>query len=107
MKGEEVPVCRVRVVLPYHLRNLARVDSEIVIDVQGAVSVRSIVDALETRYPVLQGTIRDHDTKQRRPFLRFFACEDDWSQGSPDAVLPEDVASGKEPLLIVGAIAGG
>ena len=97
----------VRVVLPYHLRNLAHVGSEIELEVAGPVSVRSVVDAIEARYPMLLGTIRDHGTKQRRPFLRFFACEEDLSHDPPDAALPEAVVEGKEPLLIVGAIAGG
>jgi hypothetical protein len=98
---------RVRVVLPYHLRNLAHVGSEIELELAGPVTVRSVVDAIEARYPMLLGTIRDHATKQRRPFLRFFACEEDLSHDSPDADLPDAVATGKEPLLIVGAIAGG
>ena len=98
---------RVRVVLPYHLRNLARVGNEIELEIAGPVTVRSVVDAVEARYPMLLGTIRDHDTKQRRPFLRFFACKEDWSHESIDAELPKEVAEGREPLLIVGAIAGG
>ena len=97
----------VRVEIPYHLRNLARVDGVITLEVAGAVTVGSVLDALEARYPMLCGTIRDHDTLKRRPFLRFFACEEDLSHQSPDAPLPEAVASGKEPLLIIGAIAGG
>jgi len=97
----------IRVQLPYHLRNLAHVCGEIELDVQGAVTQRSVLDALEARYPMLRGTIRDHDTRQRRPFLRFFACEDDLSLEPPDAPLPEAVASGKEPFLVIGAIAGG
>jgi len=101
------PVRRVRVVLPYHLRNLARVGSEIEVEIGGPVTVRTVVDAIEARYPMLLGTIRDHDTKKRRPFLRFFACEEDLSHESIDAALPDAVAEGKEPLLIVGAIAGG
>ena len=100
-------VHRVRVMLPYHLRNLARVGNEIALEVDGPVTVRTVVDAVEARYPMLLGTIRDQVTKQRRPFLRFFACEEDWSHDSPDQELPEQVAAGKEPLLIVGAIAGG
>ena len=100
-------VRRVRVVLPYHLRNLARVGSEIELEITGPVTVRSIVDAVEARYPMLLGTIRDQGTKQRRAFLRFFACEEDWSHESLDMELPDAVAQGKEPLLIVGAIAGG
>jgi molybdopterin synthase sulfur carrier subunit len=98
---------RVRVVLPYHLRNLARVGNEVELEIAGPVTVRSVVDAVEARYPMLMGTIRDHDTKQRRPFLRFFACKEDWSHESIDAELPKEVAEGREPLLIVGAIAGG
>jgi hypothetical protein len=97
----------IRVVLPWHLRNLARVDSEVMLAVSGQVTQRSILDALEEAYPVLRGTIRDHDTDKRRPFLRFFACEEDLSHESPDAPLPDAVAKGKEPFLVVGAIAGG
>ena len=97
----------VRVVLPYHLRNLAGVGNEVELEIAGPVTVRSVVDAVEARYPVLMGTIRDHETRQRRPFLRFFACKEDWSHESIDAALPAEVAEGKEPLLIVGAIAGG
>ena len=97
----------IRVQLPYHLRTLAKVSGEVTLEVDGAVTQRSVLDALEARYPMLQGTIRDHVTRQRRPFLRFFACEEDLSHESPDAPLPEAVASGKEPLLVIGAIAGG
>jgi hypothetical protein len=97
----------IRVVLPQHLRTLARVDDEVALDVRGAVTVRSVLDALERQYPVLQGTIRDHVTLQRRPFLRFFACEEDLSHDPPDAVLPDAVVSGVEPFLVVGAMAGG
>jgi sulfur-carrier protein len=97
----------VRVILPYHLRNLAHVGEEVALDVNGAVTQRSVLDALEARYPMLAGTIRDHVTRQRRPFLRFFACEEDLSHESPDAALPEAVASGKEPFIVIGAIAGG
>ncbi len=97
----------IRVMLPQHLRTLAKVGSEVTIDVEGPVTLRSVLDALEARYPVLCGTIRDHDTFERRPFLRFFACEEDLSHDSPDSPLPAEVASGKEPLLIIGAIAGG
>jgi len=97
----------IRVVLPYHLRTLAKVDGEVQLDLKGPVTQRAILDALEARYPMLSGTIRDHVTKQRRPFLRFFACGEDLSFGSPDAPLPNDVASAKEPFLIVGAISGG
>jgi hypothetical protein len=98
---------RVRVMLPYHLRNLARVGSEIELEVAGPVTVRTVVDAIEARYPMLLGTIRDHMTKERRPFLRFFACEEDLSHESIDLPLPGAVEEGKEPLMIVGAIAGG
>ena len=97
----------IRVVLPAHLRTLAKVKDEVQLDITGAVTQRSVLDALEAQYPMLRGTIRDHITQQRRPFLRFFACEEDLSHEMPDAALPEAVASGKEPLLIVGAIAGG
>ena len=97
----------IRVALPYHLRTLAKVSGEVSLEVEGVVTLRSVLDALEARYPMLEGTIRDHVTRQRRPFLRFFACEEDLSHESPDAPLPASVASGKEPLLIIGAIAGG
>lgn len=97
----------IRVVLPWHLRNLARVDSEVMLAVSGPVTQRSVLDALEAAYPVLRGTIRDHGTDRRRPFLRFFACEEDLSHESPDAPLPDAVVNGKEPFLVVGAIAGG
>jgi sulfur-carrier protein len=97
----------IRVVLPPHLRGLARVSGEVQVDIAGPVTQRSVVDAIEANYPMLRGTIRDHVTQQRRPFLRFFACEEDLSHESPDAPLPDAVVSGKEPLLIVGAIAGG
>lgn len=97
----------IRVVLPFHLRNLAHVGNEVTLEVDGPVTQRSVLDALETRYPMLRGAIRDHDTQQRRPFLRFFACEEDLSHESPDAPLPDAVASGKEPLIVIGAIAGG
>lgn len=97
----------VRVEIPYHLRNLAHVDGTIALEVAGTVTLRSVLDALEARYPMLCGTIREHDTLKRRPFLRFFACEEDLSHQAPDVPLPEAVASGKEPLLIIGAIAGG
>jgi molybdopterin converting factor small subunit len=97
----------VRVYLPAHLRNLAGAKGEVTIEVEGQVTQRSILDALETRYPMLRGTIRDHVTEQRRPFVRFFACEEDLSLESPDAPLPDAVASGAEPFMIVGAIAGG
>ncbi len=97
----------IRVELPYHLRTLAQVGGEVELEVAGAVTQRSVLDALEAKYPMLKGTIRDHGTYKRRPFLRFFACSEDWSHESADALLPEAVASGREPLLIVGAIAGG
>jgi sulfur-carrier protein len=97
----------IRLVLPAHLRALAHVDSEIGIDVPAPVTQRSVLDALENAYPMLRGTIRDHVTQVRRPFLRFFACSEDWSHESPDKPLPDEIASGKEPLYIVGAIAGG
>jgi molybdopterin synthase sulfur carrier subunit len=97
----------IRVALPYHLRNLARVQGEVELEVAPAVTLRAALDALEARYPMLRGTIRDYDTGQRRPFLRFFACGEDWSLVSPDDPLPEAVAAGREPLLIIGAIAGG
>jgi len=97
----------IRVVLPTHLRTLAHVDGEVTLDVQGAVTQRSVLDALEARYPMLRGTIRDHVTEQRRPFIRFFACEQDLSHELPDAPLPDAVATGAEPFLVVGAIAGG
>lgn len=97
----------VRVELPAHLRKLAGVGVEVQLAVEAPVTQRSVVDALEARYPMLRGTIRDHVTQQRRPFLRFFACEQDWSHESPDAPLPDAVASGAETLIILGAIAGG
>ncbi len=97
----------IRVVLPAHLRGLAHVSGEVELDIKGPATQRSVVDALEAKYPMLRGTVRDHVTQERRPFLRFFACEEDLSQESPDALLPDAVVSGKEPLLIVGAIAGG
>jgi sulfur-carrier protein len=97
----------VRIVLPAHLRTLARVDGEVKLDVEGLVTQRAVLDALEARYPMLRGTIRDHVTQKRRPFVRFFACEQDLSHESPDAPLPEAVTSGAEPFLIVGAMAGG
>jgi sulfur-carrier protein len=97
----------VRVVLPFHLRNLAHVGSEVSLPIEGAVTQRSVLDALEASYPMLRGAIRDHDTMQRRAFLRFFACEEDITHESPDASLPEAVVSGKEPFIVIGAIAGG
>jgi len=97
----------IRVLLPQHLRGLAHVSGEVQVDISGPVTQRSVVDALEASYPMLRGTIRDHVTQQRRPFLRFFACEEDLSHESIDTPLPDEVVSGKEPLLIIGAIAGG
>jgi sulfur-carrier protein len=97
----------IRVILPHHLRTLAQVGAEVQLEVAGQPTQRSVIDALEVRYPMLRGTIRDHVTLQRRPFLRFFACEEDLSHEPPEALLPEAVASGAEPLVILGAIAGG
>jgi hypothetical protein len=97
----------IRVVLPFHLRTLAQVHGEVKLEVEGQATQRSVLDALEARFPVLRGTIRDHVTAQRRPFLRFFACERDLTHDSPDAPLPDAVASGAEPFLVIGAIAGG
>ncbi len=97
----------IRVVLPYHLRMLAQVGNEVELEVSGALTQRSVLDELEVRYPMLRGTIRDQTTQQRRSFLRFFACEEDLSHESPDAPLPEAVASGAEPFIVIGAIAGG
>jgi hypothetical protein len=97
----------IRIILPFHLRNLAHVGSEITLEVEAPATLRSVLDALEARYPMLRGAIRDHDTQQRRPFLRFFACEEDLSHESPDTPLPDAVASGKEPFIVIGAIAGG
>ena len=97
----------IRVVLPFHLRNLARVEGEVSLDVPAPVTVTSIIDALETKYPVLNGTIRDHGTLKRRAFVRFFVCKEDWSLEPPDTPLPEAIASGEEPFLVVGAMAGG
>ena len=97
----------IRVELPYHLRNLAHVGTEVTLEVEGAITQRSVLDALEARYPMLRGTIRDHVTHKRRPFLRYFVCEKDWSHESPDMPLPDAIASGDEPFLVIGAIAGG
>ena len=97
----------IRVIIPQHLRTLAHVGSEVELELDRPVTLRSVLDALEARYPMLRGTIRDQVTQQRRPFLRFFACEEDLSHEPPDAPLPEAVASGKEPFIIIGAIAGG
>ena len=97
----------IRVVLPFHLKNLARVEGEVQLEVADPVTIRAVLDAIETKYPVLRGTIRDHGTLKRRPFIRFFACKEDLSMESPDFALPEDVVMGKEPFLVIGAIAGG
>jgi hypothetical protein len=97
----------IRVVLPAHLRTLARVGAEVEVRVEGPVTLRAVLDALEAGYPMLRGTIRDHVTFQRRPFLRFFVCGEDWSLESPDAPLPGKIVSGEEPFLVIGAIAGG
>jgi hypothetical protein len=97
----------IRVILPAHLRTLARVNGEVTLDIDGQITQRSVLDALEARYPMLRGTIRDHVTQKRRPFIRFFACEQDLSHESPDASLPDTIATGVEPFLIVGAMAGG
>ena len=97
----------VRVTLPYHLRNLARIDGEVTLDVQGPVSVRTVLDALEARHPMLRGTIRDHDTLKRRAFVRFFACGEDLSLDPAESELPRAVVEGREPLMVVGAMAGG
>jgi sulfur-carrier protein len=97
----------IRLVLPAHLRTLAHIDGEVALDVEGTTTQRSVLDALETRYPMLRGTIRDQATQMRRPYVRFFACSQDLSHDSPDTPLPDEVATGAEPFLIVGAIAGG
>lgn len=97
----------IRVVLPYHLQTLAGVGPEVQLDVSAVATPRTVLDALEDRYPVLRGTIRDHVTQKRRPFLRFFVCQEDWSNGRDDAPLPETIASGAEPFYVIGAIAGG
>ncbi len=97
----------IRVILPTHLRTLAHIDGEVTLEIEGQATQRSVLDALEARYPVLRGTIRDHVTEQRRPFIRFFACEQDVSHDLPDAPLPDAVTTGAEPFLVVGAIAGG
>ena len=97
----------IRVVIPAHLKTLAKVDGEVSLEVAAPVTIGSVLDALEEKYPMLQGTIRDHGTKQRRAFLRYFACEEDFSLESPETPLPEAVVSGKEPFLVIGAIAGG
>ena len=97
----------IRVVLPYHLRNLARVEGELQLEVREPVTIRSVVDAIEERYPVLRGTIRDHGTLKRRPFIRFFACKEDLSLEPPETKLPDAIVNGTEPFLVIGAIAGG
>jgi molybdopterin synthase sulfur carrier subunit len=97
----------IRVQLPFHLRNLARADGEVEIEVMPPVTICAVVDALEEKFPVLRGTLRDHDTLKRRPFIRFFACKEDLSLEPPETVLPDEIVSGKEPFLIVGAMAGG
>jgi hypothetical protein len=97
----------IRVVLPYHLRLLAQVGVEVTVDVAPPITQRSVLDALEAKYPMLRGTVRDHGTFKRRDFLRFYACEEDWTHESPDAPLPAEVAAGTEPFMIIGAIAGG
>jgi len=97
----------IRVIIPYHLRNLAKVTGEVTLEVDGAPTLRSVLDALEARYPMLRGTIRDHVTHERRPFLRYYACEQDLSLEPLETLLPEEVASGAEPFLVIGAIAGG
>lgn len=109
MTPDQIPASSplIRVVLPYHLRNLAGVGAEVSLEVPAPVTVRRILDAVEARYPMLRGTIREYETGNRRPFLRFFACEEDLSHDSMDAELPAAVTSGKEPLLVIGAIAGG
>ncbi|HEY0455947.1 MAG TPA: MoaD/ThiS family protein [Verrucomicrobiae bacterium] len=97
----------IRVLLPYHLRNLARVHGEVQLEINGVASVKSVLDAIEGHYPVLRGTIRDYGTSKRRPFIRFFACKEDLSNAPLEAPLPEDVVNGKEPFMVVGAMAGG
>ena len=97
----------IRIELPAHLRNLAKTGNEVEVDVAAPITINNVLDALEARYPMLQGTLRDHQTKVRRPFVRFFACGEDWSHQSPETPLPEAIATGAEPLLLVGAIAGG
>src|SRR6185503_6910532 len=105
--GGSADVEMIKVALPFHLRTLARVGNEVELEVAGPVTQRAVLDALEAKYPMLRGTIRDHVTQKRRPFLRFFACQADLSHESPDALLPEAVAKGEEPYLVIGAIAGG
>lgn len=103
----EPAMSAIRVVLPYHLRNLARAGDEVTLEVEGSVTLGATLDALETRYPALRGTVRDHDSLKRRPFVRFYACREDLSHEPPDTPLPDSVVRGDEPLLIVGAMAGG
>jgi sulfur-carrier protein len=105
--ADDENVAQILVALPYHLRNLAKADGDITLAVRPPITLRAVLDALEARYPMLRGTIREYETGKRRAFLRFFACSEDISHASPDAELPEAVAAGKEPLLIIGAIAGG
>ncbi|MCB0526817.1 MAG: MoaD/ThiS family protein [Candidatus Omnitrophica bacterium] len=97
----------IRIVLPYHLRTLAQVQGEVHLEMEGKVTIAAVLDALEQQYPMLRGTIRHHQSKKRRAFLRFFACEEDYSQQPPETILPEKISSGQEPFLIVGALAGG
>jgi sulfur-carrier protein len=107
IEADIVTSIMIRVILPFHLRNLAHLGSEVTLEVEGPITQRSVLDTLEARYPMLRGTIRDQVTQQRRPFLRFFACEEDLSHESPDKPLPDAVVSGKEPFIVIGAIAGG
>ncbi len=97
----------IRVVLPFHLKNLARVEGEVQLEVAAPITIKTVLDALETKHPALRGTIRDHGTLQRRPFIRFFVCKEDWSLEPTDKLLPEEISSGSEPFLVVGAMAGG
>lgn len=97
----------IRVQLPFHLRNLAHIEGEAMLNVPAPVTIRAVIDAIEAKFPVLRGTIRDHGTMKRRPFIRFFACKEDLSLESPEAALPEEIINGKEPFLVVGAMAGG
>jgi molybdopterin synthase sulfur carrier subunit len=97
----------IRVVLPFHLRNLARVNGDVTVDVTGEATVAAVLNAIEAKYPVLRGTVRDHGTLKRRPFIRYFVCKEDWSLEPTDKLLPEEILSGKEPFLVVGAMAGG
>jgi hypothetical protein len=107
LRHVQMPVHTIRVQIPYHLRNLARVEGELTLEVAEPVTIQSVLDALEARYPMLSGTIREHDTLKRRPFLRYFACEEDLTHDPTDKPLPDAVLQGKEPFLIIGAIAGG